>query len=177
LDRHPTAFAFDHLKNLLCVAPVVAYQDLNARFYLATDASVPGLGAIIYQLSDGHPRHIAYISHASVMLNLTGEIPEKERYAFIYSLERFKPHLYGPQFTWITDAKCLTWLDCVKDTSPKLLSWCSRLKASTFLSDINLARIMSWRMHYHELASILHPKPPKATPCRIPCSLPYSLPC
>jgi RNase H-like domain found in reverse transcriptase len=70
--------AFDHLKNLLCVAPVLAYPDLNARFYLATDASVTGLGTVIYQLSDGHPRPIAYISHAFSDAGLNWGIPEKE---------------------------------------------------------------------------------------------------
>jgi Reverse transcriptase (RNA-dependent DNA polymerase)/RNase H-like domain found in reverse transcriptase len=40
----------DHLKNLYCVAPVLAYPDFNTHFYLATDASVTGLGAVIYQL-------------------------------------------------------------------------------------------------------------------------------
>jgi RNase H-like domain found in reverse transcriptase len=110
--------AFDHLKNLLCVAPALAYPDFNARFYLATDASVTGLGAVIYQLSDGHPRPIAYISHAFSDAERNRGIPENELYALIYSLEKFKPHLYGPQFTWVTDANCLTWLDRVKDTSP-----------------------------------------------------------
>jgi RNase H-like domain found in reverse transcriptase len=116
--------AFDHLKNFLCVAPVLAYPAFNARFFLATNASVTSLGAVIYQLSDCHPRPIAYISHASSDAELNWRIPEKELYALIYSLEKFKPYLYGPQFTWITDAMCLTWLDRVKDTIPKLLRWC-----------------------------------------------------
>jgi hypothetical protein len=69
--------AFDHLKSILCVAPVLAYPDFNARLYLATDASVTGLGAVIYQLSDGHPvlLHIYHIH--LVTLNLTGEFPKK----------------------------------------------------------------------------------------------------
>jgi hypothetical protein len=79
-------FAFDHLKNLLCVAPVLAYPDFDTRFYLATDASVTGLGAVIYQLSDGHTRPIAYISHALSDAELNWGIPEKELYALIYSL-------------------------------------------------------------------------------------------
>jgi RNase H-like domain found in reverse transcriptase len=120
--------AFDHLKNLLCVAPVLAYPDFNARLYLATDASVIGLGAVIYQLSDGHPLPIAYISHAFSDAELNRGIPEKELYALIYSLEKFKPYIYRPQFTWITDAKCLTWLNRVKDTSRKLLRWCLQIQ-------------------------------------------------
>jgi hypothetical protein len=42
--------ALDHLKSRLFVTPVLDYPDFNARFYLATDASVTGLGAVIYQL-------------------------------------------------------------------------------------------------------------------------------
>jgi RNase H-like domain found in reverse transcriptase len=59
-------------------------------------------------------------------------IPEKKLHALIYSLEKFKPHLYGPQFTWITDAKCLTWIDRGKDTTPKLLRWCLQLQGIDF---------------------------------------------
>jgi hypothetical protein len=82
-------------KNPLCVALVLAYPDFNARFYLATDASVTGLGVVIYQLSNGHHRPIAYISHAFSDAELSWGIPEKELYALIYSLEKFKPYLYG----------------------------------------------------------------------------------
>jgi RNase H-like domain found in reverse transcriptase len=78
--------AFDHLKNLLCGAPVLAYPDFNACFYLATDPSVSGLGAVIYQLSNGHSRPIAYISDAFSDAELDWRIPEKEIYALIYSL-------------------------------------------------------------------------------------------
>jgi RNase H-like domain found in reverse transcriptase len=124
--------AFDHLKNFLCVAPVFAYPDFNARFYFATDTSVTGLGAVIYQLSDGHPRPIAYISRTFSDADLNWGIPEKELYALIYSFEKFKPYLYGPQLTWITDAKWLIWLYCVKDTSPKLHRWCLQIQGIDF---------------------------------------------
>jgi hypothetical protein len=47
-------------------------------------------------------------------------------------MDKFKPYLFGPQFTWITDAKCLTWLHRVKDTTPKLLSWCLQAQGIDF---------------------------------------------
>jgi RNase H-like domain found in reverse transcriptase/Integrase zinc binding domain len=67
-----------------------------------------------------------------VTCELNWGIPEKELYALINSLEKFKPYLYGPQLTWITDAKCLTWLYHVKDTSPKLLRWCLQIQSIDF---------------------------------------------
>jgi RNase H-like domain found in reverse transcriptase len=66
-----------------------------------------------------------------VKLNLTGEFPN-EFYALMYSLEKFKPYLYGPQFTWMTAAKYLTWLDRGKDTGPKLLRWCLQIQGIDF---------------------------------------------
>jgi RNase H-like domain found in reverse transcriptase len=88
------------------VAPVLVYPDLSARFYLAINTSVTGLGAVIYQLSDDHFRPIAYISHAFSDAELNWGIPEKELYALMYSLEKLKPYLYGPQFSCIMDSKC-----------------------------------------------------------------------
>jgi RNase H-like domain found in reverse transcriptase len=101
-------------------------------FYLAINTSVTGLGAVIYQLSDNHSRPIAYISHAFSDAELNWGIPEKELYALIYSLEKLKPYLYGPQFSCIMDAKCLTWLYRVKDTTPKLFSWCLQTQGVEF---------------------------------------------
>jgi RNase H-like domain found in reverse transcriptase len=47
-------------------------------------------------------------------------------------MDKFKPYLFGPQFTWITDSKCLPWLHRVKDTSPKLLRWCLQIQGIDF---------------------------------------------
>jgi RNase H-like domain found in reverse transcriptase len=115
---HVENHAFEKLKSLLCTAPVLVYPDFNERFYLATDASTTGLGAVIYQLHNNTPRPIAFISHAFNTTELNWSIPEKELYALVYSMDKFKLYLFGRQFTWITDAKCLTWLHRVKDTSP-----------------------------------------------------------
>jgi RNase H-like domain found in reverse transcriptase len=72
------------------------------------------------------------LSHAFNQIKLNWSIPEKELYDLIYSLDMFKPYLFGPQFTWITDAKCLTWLNRVKDTSPKLLRRCLQVQKVDF---------------------------------------------
>ena len=55
--------AFERLKELLTVAPVLAFPDFSREFMLETDASGAGLGAVLAQKQeDGLVRPIAYAS-------------------------------------------------------------------------------------------------------------------
>ena len=54
--------AFDTLKEKLSSPPVLAYADFKEPFIVLTDASLEGLGAILYQEQEGKERVIAYAS-------------------------------------------------------------------------------------------------------------------
>ena len=55
--------AFEHLKHLCSQMPVLAYADYTKPFWLHTDASESGLGAVLYQKqTDGTEGVIAYAS-------------------------------------------------------------------------------------------------------------------
>jgi hypothetical protein len=94
--------------------------------------ALAGLSAHIYQLLDVHPCPIANILNEFININRDWGISDKELHALIYSLEKFKPYLYRPQFTWITNAKCFKWLESVKDTSPKLIYWILQIQGIDF---------------------------------------------
>ena len=50
----------DHITN----PPILAYPDFKEKFFLHTDASGDGLGAILYQRQEGKVRAIAYASRS-----------------------------------------------------------------------------------------------------------------
>ena len=54
--------AFDKLKELCTSTPILAYADFGKPFKLHTDASVLGLGAVLYQEQDGVEKVISYAS-------------------------------------------------------------------------------------------------------------------
>ena len=57
--------AFDDLKALCTIVPILAYGDFSKPFKLHTDASGTGLGAVLYQTrEDGTDAVIAYASRS-----------------------------------------------------------------------------------------------------------------
>ena len=57
--------AFEHLEQLCCQTPILAYANYTKPFELHTYASENGLGAVLYQKqNDGTDHIIAYVSQA-----------------------------------------------------------------------------------------------------------------
>ena len=103
--------AFDHLKKQLTSPPILSYPDYTQPFILHTDACAEGLGAVLYQCSDGQERVIAYASRG---------LSKSERNYSAYKLEflalkwavtkKFNDFLYGSRFTVYTDNNPLTYI-------------------------------------------------------------------
>ena len=56
--------AFNKLKKLCTTTPILAYAEFGKPFKLHTDASVLGLGAVLYQVQDGVEKVISYASRS-----------------------------------------------------------------------------------------------------------------
>ncbi len=116
--------AFETLKNLLTLAPILAFPHFDREFQLSTDASDNGLGACLQQYGDDGKQHpVAYASRTLNSTERRYRTTEKEAYAIIWAIQNFRSLLYGRTFSILTDHKPLKWLLSLTTPSPKLQRW------------------------------------------------------
>ena len=114
--------AFNMAKKALCTAPVLAYPDFSpeAVFYLTTDASATGAGAVLSQIQHGEERVIGF---GGVSLNEAQRrytATDKELAAIRYGVQHFKPYLYGRRYIIRTDHEPLIYLNRMKRVDDRL---------------------------------------------------------
>src|SRR5581483_1613593 len=95
--------SFDILKDKLTRAPIVRYPDFEKPFFLYTDASKSGLGAVLAQKDDKEEYVIAYASRTLSPAEGNYGITELECLAIIWAVKYFRHYLHGSKFTIITD--------------------------------------------------------------------------
>ena len=103
--------AFEKLKNALSTLPVLGYANYDTSFEVHTDASLKGLGAILYQKQGGQLRPISYASRGLKMSEKNYPTPKLEFLAMKWAVtEKDHDYLYGNKFTVVTDNNPLTYV-------------------------------------------------------------------
>src|SRR5580692_5741910 len=111
--------AFEHLKTLMCSCPILRQPDYTKAFFLATDASAYGMGAVLSQEGEINPRTqkpmlcpVAYYSATFTPMQRRYTIYEREFLGAYMPLMKFRPHLAATELpvTILTDhANLLHW--------------------------------------------------------------------
>ncbi|XP_026830978.1 uncharacterized protein LOC113563519, partial [Ooceraea biroi] len=122
--------AFVQLRDALCREPILQYPDFTKPFVVTTDASGVAIGGILSQGAIGKDLPIAYTSRLLNTAEQNYSTIEKELLAIVYSVNYFRPYVYGRKFTLVTDHRPLVWLHSVKDPTSRLVRW--RLKLAEY---------------------------------------------
>jgi len=115
------SFAFDALKNALVSAPCLALPDPDGEFEVITDASedAKAVGAVLMQ--SGHP-----IAFESAKLNphqLNYSVHDKEMFAIIHALRKWRAFLLGKHFKCYTDHRSLVYFKTQNNLNQRQLRW------------------------------------------------------
>jgi len=99
--------AFNQLKECLTTAPVLGMPQDEGTFYLDTDASDVGVGAVLSQEQDGQEIVLAYASRVMTRTERNYDVTRRELLAVVYGLKTYKQYLLGRQFVIRTDHSAL----------------------------------------------------------------------
>lgn len=125
--------SFEHLRNKLVTAPVLAFPNLERPFILDTDASDTGLGAVLSQATDdGSEQVVAYASKTLSRAERNYCVTRKELLAIVHAVRHFRPYLLGRHFTLRTDHGSLTWLMNFREPGGQLARWLEQLQEFDF---------------------------------------------
>ena len=95
--------AYKEIIDRITRAPVLVYPDFEKTFYVTTDASTEGLGAILTQIHQGKHRPIAFYSRALNNAEKKYHIYELEALAVKAALQKFRFYLLGYKVVVRTD--------------------------------------------------------------------------
>ncbi len=116
--------AWSALKDALSDPEVLAAPRRGAEKKVMTDASSYGLGGVLLQKdSEGAWRPVAYTSKTLKKSELAYTVTEKECFAVVHALRKWRRYLYGERFLVVSDHVALKWLLSLKDPRERLARW------------------------------------------------------
>lgn len=121
-------FAFSDLKTSLLNSELLAFPDFSKPFFLATDASNLGVGAVLFQDTEEDSlyyysptrKFIGFFSKSSSATERRYSANKKELLAIVKALHHFRCYLFGNPFTLITDHSSLKYMNEQKYLSAAL---------------------------------------------------------
>lgn len=123
--------AFERLKQALteCVKANLYVAQWGKPFGIHCDASKIAIGSCLVQWDDeGRERPISFASSKLSGAQLNWAAIEKEAYAIIWSLNKFKTWIFGASITIFADSNPLTYLTASAPKSAKLTRWALALQ-------------------------------------------------
>ncbi|KAI3798216.1 hypothetical protein L1987_33487 [Smallanthus sonchifolius] len=111
--------AFQHLKQKLCSAPILALPEGTDDFVVYCDASIQGLGCVLMQ----REKVIAYASRQLKVHERNYTTHDLELGAVVFALKIWRHYLYGTKCTIYTDHKSLQHIFEQKELNMRQRHW------------------------------------------------------
>ena len=121
--------AFNKLRAALTTAPVLALPDPTKHYFIQADASDVALGGVLEQEHDGVRRVVSYFAKKWNETARKWPIHERELYALVHAIRKFRHYLVGTTVTYEGDHKPLAWIKTQQHLSPKQARWLDDLES------------------------------------------------
>ena len=116
--------AYTTLKAMITSHPILHLPDDHSKpFFLQTDASEIGIGAVLMQQHGGKMFPVTYISKKLTEKEKRFSKIERECLAIVWSVKKLRTFLYGREFVLQTDHQPLTYLKQARFLNDRVMSW------------------------------------------------------
>ncbi|XP_028802716.1 uncharacterized protein LOC114757797 [Neltuma alba] len=116
-------YAWDELKKRLTTPPIIQPPNWSLPFELLCDASDYALGAVLTQRIEKRQHIIAYASRTLDATQANYTTTEKELFAIVFGLEKFRSYILHTKVTVFTDHSAIKYLFKKPDSKPRLIRW------------------------------------------------------
>ncbi|XP_041452935.1 uncharacterized protein LOC121406002 isoform X3 [Lytechinus variegatus] len=126
--------AFNALKAHLASSPILQLPNSDKPYFLRTDASNIGIGAVLLQENEETKEKfpVSYSSKKLLPREKSYATVEKEALAIVWGIQKYEPYLYGREFVLQTDHQALTYLHRAKQTNARIMRWALTLQPYRF---------------------------------------------
>ncbi|CDH59310.1 hypothetical protein RO3G_15169 [Lichtheimia corymbifera JMRC:FSU:9682] len=111
------------IKQELAKNVLLHFPNMAEPFYVATDASNHGIGAVLFQKIKGKDCIISFMARALSKSERNYSTTKRELLGIVFALQKFHPYLWSNPFTIYTDHKALTYLNTQKLANTMMLNW------------------------------------------------------
>jgi len=118
---------YNKLVKVLHSGMLMSFPNFLESFYIDTDASNRGLGAVLYQNYGNKMRYVKFASRSLAESEFHYGATKRELLAVIFALNKFRKYVWGTKFTLYTDHKALTYIYTQKHLNPMLNNWLETL--------------------------------------------------
>ena len=126
----PAIASFEALREAVWKCPSLFFVDGDSPVFLHTDACDTGIGAYLFQITDGVEKPIGFLSKSLSGAELNWSTFEKEGFAIYKALEHFEYILRDIKFTLRTDHRNLLYLN--EKASQKVQRWKLQIQQYNF---------------------------------------------
>ena len=115
--------AYQTIKSYLTREPFLRLPDPAKTYFLRTDASNNGIGAVLMQRHGEKLFPVCYASKKLSSAERNYSTIENEGLAIVWGIKRFHLYLYGVPFVLQTNHEPLKYMDSAKHTNARLMRW------------------------------------------------------
>ena len=113
--------------------PVLILPDLSKKFFVQTDASGRGLGAVLLQERDGQRRPCFFLSRKLQPREQKYAVIEQECLAIVWALQKMARYLLGRPFVILSDHQPLKYLQGSTTLNARLCRWALLIQPFDFV--------------------------------------------